>query len=166
MEDLMITKYDLYDMSYALTLIRNHICEESNKKILFQMITVLKSKDDIAENQIRKALSSIKELNREQWSFVYYNNVYVNHQILKNPDVYILLENVLQNLIYTLDQGTFDKAYDLVDCFHCLPDIIADNNCMLPKSFWRRLVEYRVKWDSDFLKNEQKAFKRHHKQMR
>ena len=154
----MINKNDLYDMTFALIKIRNNICDETVIPIFSQMINVLEEKNNTEDNQIRKAISSIDKLDREQWFFVYHNNVYVNHQILKNPNIYVLLVKLFKSTICELHEKKFDKAYDLVDSFHCLPEMIADNNFTIPKSFWKTYVKfYRDKWDNDFLRIEQKT---------
>ena len=156
----MINKNDLYDISFALVLIRNNITERSNPQVLAQMIKVIEDKNNTEENQIRKAVSSIDGLDRERWFFAYHNNVYVNHQVLKKADIYDLLVKLFRILIDELNKKEFDRAYDLADSFHCLPEIIADNNFTIPKSFWKTFVkEYRSKWDKDFLRDEQRLIK-------
>ena len=81
--------------------------------------------------------------------------------MLKKANIYALLVKLFQNLICELTKKDFDKAYDLVDSFHCLPEIIADNNFTIPKSFWKTFVkDYRSKWDNDFLRKEQRLLKK------
>ncbi len=160
----MITKNDLYDITFALTIIRNNITEKSNPLILTQMIKVLGENNNTEDNQIRKSISFIEGLDREYWFFAYYNNIYVNHQILNKADIYALLIQLFQSLICELNKKNFDKAYDLADSFHCLPEIIADNNFIIPKSFWKTFIkDYRRKWDNDFLRDEQRVFKKFRK---
>ena len=160
----MINKNDLYDISFALIRIRNNITEKSNSQILSQMIKVLEEENNTEDNQIRKAISIIDGLDREYWFFAYHNNVYVNHQMLNKADIYALLVKLFQSLICELNKKEFDKAYDLADSFHCLPEIIADNNFVVPKSFWKTFVkDYRSKWDNDFLRDEQRRLKRFRK---
>ena len=153
----MINKNDLYDIAYALILIRSDIRAKTNVAVLEQIIKVLESENSAEDNQIRKAISSIEGLDGERWYFVFYNNVYVNHKLLKKAESYSLLINLMQNLVCELEKCHFEKAYDLVDCVHCLPEMIADNNFTIPKSFWRTFVKsYRNKWDREFLRFEQK----------
>lgn len=160
----MINKNDLYDITFALVTIRNNITAKSNPEILSQIIKVLEEENNTEDNQIRKALSSIDGLDREHWFFVYHDNVYVNHQMLNKTNIYVLLIKLIQSLILALDKKAYGKAYDLVDSFHCLPEIIADNHFVIPKSYWKTFIKkYRRKWDKNFLRNEQRMFKRFHK---
>lgn len=129
----MINKYDLYDITYALIIIRNSIREKINLNIISQIIKVLETENNTEDNQIRKAISSIDGLDRELWYFTYHNNVYVNRQMLKNADVYFLLIKLFKSLFRELNKGEFNKAYDLADSFHCLPEIIANNGFKIPK---------------------------------
>jgi len=67
---------------------------------------------------------------------------------------------ICDELVSVLQLKNFDLAYDLADAIHCLPNIIAENNFTIPKSYWKSHVQYyRNKWDKDFLINEQKAIK-------
>lgn len=158
----MINKNDLYDITFCLTIIRNNIYEKSNSKIILQMIKVLETKNKTDDNQIRAAVSLVEGLEYERWSFVYHRNVYVNHQILNDDNIYVLLIKLFKSLICELNKEEFDKAYDLIDCFHCLPEMLADNNFIIPKSFWNTFVKcYRDKWDNSFLRKEQKIFRKH-----
>lgn len=156
----MINKYDLYDMSFALIKIRSRIQEKSNIPIISQMIKVLEEKSNADDNQIRKAISSVGELDCEYWEFAYHNNVYVNHYTMNKPAINTLLIKLLKNLLDFLNNEHFEKAYDLVDSFHCLPEIIAENNMTIPKSFWKTFIsDYQNKWDRDFLRLEKKFYK-------
>lgn len=170
----MITKNDLYDITFSLMIIRYRVSEQTNIGVLYQMIKVLetdaepankRAEDEwIEDNQIRKAISTVEGLDKEFWSFVYHNNVYVNQQILKNPYIYDLLINILRELLYVIKNEEFKKAFDLADNVHCLPELIADNNFTVPKRFWKIFVKnYRKKWDKKFLRKEQKRKKKYMK---
>lgn len=154
----MISQNELYDISVALTAIRNNIKEDVNKEVLYKIISVLNSKSEtFKDNQIRRAIASINNLDQERWYYVYHNNVYANYKILRNKYIYKLLIKLCYELKCLVESNNFEKAYDLADCFHCLPNIIADNNFTIPKYFWKIYVKpYRDKWDKSFLVTDQK----------
>lgn len=157
----MISKYDLYDITYALTLIRNDIYQRTNASVLSQITKTLDDKDNNGENQIRIAISTVEGLNHDQWYFVYHKNVYVNHPLLKRAEIYDLLIDLLQSVTGYLEKKEFEQAYDLVDSIHCLPEIIANNNFSVPKLFWKTYEKgYCSKWDKGFLKLERKKYKK------
>ena len=173
----MITKEDLYDITFSLMIIRYRISDQKNLNVLYQIIKVLEAanatnlqqSDDewIEDNQIRKAISTVDDLDQEFWSFAFHNNVYVNQQILKNPYIYDLLIKILRELLYVIKNEEFKKAFDLADNVHCLPELIADNNFTVPTRFWKYFVKnYRKKWDKKFLRKEQKMQKKYKKKYR
>ncbi|NLE05803.1 MAG: hypothetical protein GX638_13525 [Crenarchaeota archaeon] len=155
----MIVKYDLYDISAAFTRIRHDIHYPLNIEILNRIIAVLdESFPCSGENQIRKAISTIKDLDEELWYFVYTNNVYVNHALVKNQAIYDILIKSCKAIKESIEEEKFEKAYDLVDAVHCLPDIIADNHFKITESYWEIYIKpYRIKWDKRFLMKEQKS---------
>lgn len=157
----MISRNDLYDITAAFIIVRSDIKHELNSAVLDEIVKVLGVEDQkFEDNQIRKAIASIDELDREKWFYAYNNNFYVNHMILDDRRVYRILIKLCILLRQLLELREYEKAYDLLDSFHCLPDIIADNNFSITKSYWRTYVKnYRNKWDKNFLKKEQKDFK-------
>ena len=53
-----------------------------------------------------------------------------------------------------LRQKKFDKAYDLVDAIHCLPEALISKKQWDPKLYWKMYIRpYKEKWDNQFLKN-------------
>ena len=79
----MISKNDLYDITFVLTIIRSHIQDHLNSVILTKIINVLNARDqNWGDNQIRKAVASIDGLDRKQWYLMYHNNIYANHQLI------------------------------------------------------------------------------------
>lgn len=158
----MISQNDLYDMSFALVLIRNNIQYDLNSVVVSKIEQVLKNNSlQFEDNQFRKALATIDNLDYTKWYYVLHNNIYVNHRLLADYDVYRLLIQLCNTLKELLYQQHFEQAYDLVDCFHCLPNIIADHNLTIPKYYWKTYIKaYRNKWNRAFLKDEEKQFKK------
>ncbi len=56
-----------------------------------------------------------------------------------------------------LDNGNLDRAWDLVDAIHCLPEALLSKKDWNPKSFWDTYIRpYREKWDGNFLNVREK----------
>lgn len=154
----MISQNDLYDITSALVAIRNDIRNKFNFEILSKIIQVLRyTEKEYEDNQVRKALADVQGLDQERWYYIYHNNVYVNRRFLKNKYAYEILIKLCEESIYALKNQNFERAYDLIDCYHCLPDIMADNHFRIPKNYWKTYIKpYRDKWDKTFLVAEQK----------
>ncbi len=71
----LVFKSDLYDMGFALAIMRNSICEKSNPAILSNIITVLESYDMIEDNQVRKVISNVEGIDYKLWGYAFHNNV-------------------------------------------------------------------------------------------
>lgn len=143
----MITQNELYDLSFSLMLIRSEINNPNNVIVLDSIISLLKDSSKLIENnQIRKTLCSISQLN-EKWEFVKHENYYVRTLIYKDKDFQDELLNNLNDLKLLLQAEKFEQAYDLVDALHALPTIIADNNGIIPKNYRKTFSQpYRKKW--------------------
>ncbi len=161
----MISDYDLLDLSAVFKLMRSDIFNENNVMILTKVIDVLsKGETDYIDNQIRMALASISSLDKEKWKFVYCNNVYVTYKFLKNKIIYSILIQSCMVIKEALAKHELEKSYDLLDCIHCLPEIIADNKLKIPKNYWKtHIAIYRKKWDKMFLLNEEKLYLKNEK---
>ena len=64
----MISQNDLYDMSFALVLIRNNIQYDLNSVVVSKIEQVLKNNSlQFEDNQFRKALATIDNLDYTKW---------------------------------------------------------------------------------------------------
>ena len=152
----MVGINDLFDISAAFTIIRSDMHYEKNIDIIKSILCTLKNKDFYEQNIIRKAISKIKDLDKEIWKFVYHENLYMYDAILKDDNVLGILIKVCETLIYQLNEHKFEIADDLIDTVHCLPAIIAENNFKIPKNYWKSHMRfYRLKWDKTFRVKEQ-----------
>lgn len=158
----MITKNDLYDIAYAWTLIRNEVTYDLNYTIISRIEQTLRSDASNCElNQIRIAIASIPDLDSQKWGYVYHNNVYVYCQVIRDKLIIELLINLCILINQLIKECKNEQVYDLLDCCHCLPYIIADNNLLIPSSYWKNNIrQYRQKWDKNFLKEEEDKLKK------
>ena len=157
----MIGIHDLYDLSAVFKRLRAEIQYERNIPILRAIQTVLSLQDTYISNQIRIALSNVPNMDKEKWSFAFHNNLYVYEAILKNQEIVDLLIKICDEIADLLIREKFDRAEDLADAVHCLPDIVAENKLTIPRSYWNgHLKPYRRKWDKGFLVREQRKITR------
>lgn len=153
----MIGNNDLHDISAALKIIREDIKNDNNIIILQSIMNVLSIRNQYEANQIRASISRVKGLDIEKWYFVNHMNLYTYDAIIKDDQAILLLKKICEKIIEMLELCEFDKAYDFVDTVHCLPDILAENHCAIPKSFWKNnMHNFRNKWDKNLFKSEQR----------
>ncbi|RXE57503.1 hypothetical protein [Acetivibrio mesophilus] len=56
-----------------------------------------------------------------------------------------------------LRQKSFDRAYDLVDAIHCLPQALVCKKQWDPRAYWKIYIRpYRERWDKQFLENQER----------
>ncbi|MBS5585864.1 MAG: hypothetical protein KHX36_06555 [Clostridiales bacterium] len=158
----MISQWDLYDISAALIIVRNDIQNNLNCDILAKISDVLKcSEQKDEENPIRRALASLHGLDSSLWNYVYHDNVYVMHRMVKDSHIYDLLLALCMESLRILEMKNFERARDLLDSYHCLPNMIADNHFSVPNAYWRTYIQpYRRKWDQTFLRAEQNFWRK------
>ena len=157
----MLNHFDLYDLTAVLINIRDDIKSNSNLIILESLIKVLNDIDNYEDNQIRKKLATLN-LGNDKWYFVYYDNVYVTHKILKNMTLVRLIIQILTSAKQLLKENNFNQAFDLVDHYHNLPQIRADNNFIIPKSYYKTSKQYGKKTCNKYVNQIQKSLKHLH----
>ncbi len=160
----MLCLYDLYDLHSIFIGVRTSPHNEINIEIMSRVIGVLKNRfNDDGINQFRIALRPINSLDREGlYRFTLIDNVYCYFPLpfLKDEKIYLLLIKACEHLLKAICEKNEEKIYDLADCLHNLPIIIAENKYSIPKKYWKNEVQYyRSKWEKDFLIEEQKLFK-------
>jgi hypothetical protein len=162
----MINVYELYDLYWIFVLVRATPEYILNKEIIAKVIGVLEKKHgntlefNEINNQIRQALRSIPDLDKEKFKFAFVDNLYVHYPppspFLKDEYVYEVLIESCKSLLEAIEENV-DKTRDLADCLHNLPTDIVKNEHIIPKTFWKGEVKYyRNKWDKNFLEGREK----------
>lgn len=71
-----------------------------------------------------------------------------------------LISNVITEICMLLKENKFERAYDLIDSIHCLPEALLHKRKWNPRSFWNNYIKpYRLKWNNNFLVQEEKVLK-------
>lgn len=153
----MFTVYDLFDLHFIIVMVRSSPEDKENPEILSKVRDVISDyKKSQHHNVFRKALQTIPSLKgKAGYDFVFTENTYTYYPngFLKDEEIYRLLYKALSELKNVTEEGNREKIYDLADCLHNLPVMIAENRYSVPKSFLKNEVSYYCKkWDSSFLK--------------
>ncbi|MEK0317243.1 hypothetical protein [Cohnella sp. 56] len=133
-------------------LIRADIRSSQNSYLLVVLIEILRKlkngerldRDDIVKeiNQITKRIL----LDDIESSGVDYSNP---------PSLIHLkvLNEILEEALFLLNQKEFQRAYDLIDAVHFLPEIMITED-WIEKEYWDNfIIPYRNKWNDHFLKD-------------
>lgn len=84
----MITDFDLLDLAAVFELLSFDTYSENNAIIIHRVIDVLLTDNsNFEDNQIRRALASIADLDKAGWEFVRHNYYYLTHRLLKNKAI-------------------------------------------------------------------------------
>lgn len=68
-----------------------------------------------------------------------------------------VIGDVALEICTQLGLKNFDRAYDLVDAIHCLPEALISKKQWDSKAYWKIYIRpYREKWDKQFLKNQER----------
>ncbi len=152
--EIMLSIYDLYDLSAIFKNIRSFPNYDRNREVIAQVVDVLSNRcNNYEDNIFRHALRLITNLDQDIYFFVYTENYYVFYpRYLKQGMAFSTLLKTCQYLLKTIEQGNINMTQDLADCLHNLPIYIANNNMVIPKAYWRQEVKwFRQKWDPLFL---------------
>lgn len=160
----MLSVYDLYDLHAIFVAIRCYPNDEVNQAVISNVLDVLRNRyNNDEQNQFRIAIRSIDLINeKELYKFVLTENEYCYFPLpfLKSEKIYMVFIKACEELLKAVSEKNAEKTFDLADCLHNLPIIIAGHNYSIPKSYWKNEIkEYRKKWGKDFLANEQKIRK-------
>ena len=157
----MLFKNDLYDISAAFVNIRSEPNNVLNAEIALKLFEVISDPEPPKdENGVRLALSTIEGLDKSRWYFVFHSNYYVNHSLLKDKNIYLMLIDILDELQNAVSNNNSIQTCDLMDAVHGLPQAIADNYFKVPSKYWKTYIRpYRKKWNETFLVGHEKTCK-------
>lgn len=135
------------------------------KKISEYSLTLIKSdiEYDIFKTEINKIVNSDAQL--EELFKMALNNINISFETDNLQEIkgylYVLSDTSLEICIQ-LNAGYFDRAYDLVDAIHCLPEAILSKKNWNTKVFWNTYIKpYRERWDMNFLGSREKELVKH-----
>lgn len=158
----MIGYFDLHDMYGMFVAIRSCPEHPANKTVVSAVFSVLEDKVASETNQIRKAIRTVDGY-ESIFGFAGSDNVYtfMPMMLLKDERIYTVLTSALKELVCALDEANRERVFDLADCLHNLPVLIAEKRFKIPKMFWEsELKYYRDKWNGVFLQEEQESYQK------
>jgi hypothetical protein len=152
----VITGRELFNIHQVLGLvIRPDIRNPSNARVVRAILDELSDDGSLEKTGLNKRLSMIPGVDNALK--VYIANTLVDASVDGTVGLKYLsvLVTALKEVEHLLVEGDFERAYDLVDAIHIMPEIIVRYGS-LNRAYWKTHIgPYRDKWDKGFLVDEQ-----------
>ena len=167
---MLLINYDFYDIHRLICIVRSYPEEIDYIPMLNSIIEYIekgKENNGIDSNAVRQLITLYidKPITALGWAFV--NNAYTyNAKIIKEESRYVLLVEVLKEIVSALREKNSDRAFMITDAVHNIPCALADD--INPKKrIASEISEYRKRYNKDFLSSEIKNLQtRHRSRMR
>jgi hypothetical protein len=153
---MLLLNFDFYDIHSALTMLRAKPEKEYNIEIVKALLEVLstpQADNKIDNNIIRKKLRTIETLDKEDFRWVYVDNIYTyGWIIIKDEKCYSFLAKGFQMVLEYAVSGDFQRLADLADALHDIPIFIADGCKNFKKTVKIQFSRYNKTYSTDLLK--------------
>lgn len=155
---MWLTNYDLHDLHAVFIRFRFKPLYEKNREIAERIKSLIDAPqvgNGIDHNNIRRELLKIEDLDTENWSWVFCENVYTfGTKVITDDNVFRILSEGLGELIKCFDMGDDERIFCLADAMHNIPTIFVEEpEKRVMKIILSEIGYYRKKYDESFLKD-------------
>lgn len=133
-------------------LIRTDIRSQHNSdllNVLLKSLQRLLNGEDLETYDLIKDINQIT--NRIRLDDIKGSNI--DHLKLFPPIYMSLLDNVLTEAIHVFEMRDYQRAYDLIDAVHFLPQLLITEDWERGEYWESFIIPYRIDWNNDFLKS-------------
>jgi len=127
---MLLLNYDFYDIHSVITMLRAKPRNEYNFEMINAVLDILRTPqidNTIDNNIIRKRLRKIEKLDKDDFRWVYVDNIYTyGWKVIKDDACYSFLANGFQMMLEYAESGEFQRLEDLADALHNIPIFFAD----------------------------------------
>ena len=122
-------------------------------KAVLEVLTTSQSDNTTDDNIIRKKLRTIKAIDKEDFRWVYVDNIYTyGWKFIEDEKCYSSLVNGFQMMLeYSLLED-FQRVEDLADALHNVPIFLADGCKNFKKTVKIQFAHYNKTYSTDLLK--------------
>ena len=148
-----------------LIFVRSDIAKPINAiilKVILKFISSYLLLNTVDFESFKSEIISIHDLDKDVLEFLLNalstNNINIktDNFIEINKYMYVMKDSIIEICTH-IDQGNTDRAYDLVDAIHCLPEALLNKKQWNSKRYWETYINtYRRKWDETFLRDKEK----------
>ena len=153
---MLLLNYDFYDIHSVLTMLRAKPKQLYNCEVIkavFDVLVASPSDDFIENNIIRKRIRAIETIDKEDFCWVYVDNVYTyGWKIIKDEVCYRILANGFQMMLELAKSEEFDRLSDLADALHNIPIFFADGCKKFKKEIKIQFSHYDKTYKTNLLK--------------
>ena len=153
---MLLLNFDFYDIHSVLVMLRAKPENEYNIDIVKAVLEVLSTPqvdNTIDDNVIRKKLRAIETIEKEDFRWVYVDNIYTyGWRIIKDEMCYEFLAKGFQMMLEHIESQDFQRLADLSDALHNIPIFFADGCKNLKKEVKIEFSHYNKTYSADLLK--------------
>ena len=153
---MLLLNYDFYDIHSVLTILRAKPEKGCNVEIIKAVLEILSAEqigNTIESNIVRNKLKSIETVDKEDFQWVYVNNIYTyGIRVVKDENAYSFLAKGFQLLLEYAKAEEPRHLADLADAFHNIPIFCADGCENFKKAVKVEFLYYNKKYQADLLK--------------
>ena len=108
---MLLLNYDFYDIHSVITMLRAKPRNEYNSEMINAVLDILRTPqidNTIDNNIIRKRLRKIEKLDKDDFRWVYVDNIYTyGWKVIKDDACYSFLANGFQMMLEYAESGEF-----------------------------------------------------------
>lgn len=153
---MLLLNYDLHDIHFILTMVRFMPAAPYNERIIESVLEVLtapQTDDTIDDNIIRKKLRTVESLLKDDFPWVYVDNIYTyGIRIIKDDACYIILTNGFKKMLELVSLGELQRLKDLADALHNIPIIFAEGCEKIKKTAKNEFLYYNKTYKTNLFK--------------
>ncbi|MBQ2945307.1 MAG: hypothetical protein IJD95_01920 [Clostridia bacterium] len=148
--------YDFYDIHFVITMLRAKPGNEYNFEIVNTVLDVLitpQADNTIDDNIIRKRLRKIENIDKDDFRWVYADNIYTyGLKVIKDDAYYSFLANGFKMMLEYVEMGNIQRLEDLADALHNVPVFFADGCKNFKKTVKIQFAHYDKTYKTNLLK--------------
>lgn len=153
---MLLLNFDFYDIHSVLVMLRAKPENEYNIDIVKAVLEVLSTPqvdNTIDDNVIRKKLRAIETIEKEDFRWVYVDNIYTyGWRIIKDEMCYEFLAKGFQMMLEYAESGELQRLEDLADALHNIPIFFADGCKNFKKAVKIQFAHYDKTYKINLLK--------------
>ena len=153
---MLLLNYDFYDIHSVITMLRAKPGNEYNFEVINAVLDLLMTPqvdNTIDDNVIRKRLRKIENIDKDNFRWVYVDNIYTyGWKVIKDDACYSFLANGFQMMLEYAESRELQRLEDLADALHNIPIFFADGCKNFKKAVKIQFAHYDKTYKINLLK--------------